>query len=133
MTDVMKTELSALQGALERIDAPLRALAIAKLADMFYTPEERQKVFAKWDQLNDVDADLAATIQAGPQVDPGLSWEDRVQKYGEETAKKHFERVHSAMATRKSHGQLMAQFRSEHGLLLQLRALASELGRGKYD
>ncbi|HBN8518942.1 TPA: hypothetical protein L4F23_005786 [Pseudomonas aeruginosa] len=133
MTDVMKTELSALQGALERIDTPLRALAIAKLADMLYTPEERQKLLAMWDQMNKVDADLAATIQAGPQVDPGLSWEDRVQKYGEETAKEHFERVYSAMETRKSQGKLRNQFRSDHGLLIQLRALASELGRGKYD
>lgn len=47
----------ALMEALEKIQAPLAALALFKLADEFYTKEERAQLYAEYQKLRDTHTD----------------------------------------------------------------------------
>jgi hypothetical protein len=47
----------ALMDALEKIQAPLSALALFKLADEFYTKEERAQLYAEYQKLRDAHTD----------------------------------------------------------------------------
>ncbi|CAH0445359.1 hypothetical protein LMG10661_01610 [Ralstonia syzygii subsp. syzygii] len=71
----------ALMTALEKIQAPLEALALLKLADEFYTKEERAKVFAEYDKLRDADKAAYDNLDQTRATDD-LTWEQRGMKTG---------------------------------------------------
>lgn len=126
---------SELLGALQGIQGSLKALATIQLAGELYTPDERRALRAEYEVLREKDsAAFAALQQAREDVfDPGLSWDQRVQKYGERTARQHQADVESRLELRAAASKDVASFARKHPLLMRLMDSAADLGKGKYE
>ena len=82
--------------AIEKLHAPLAAIALLKMADEFYTKEERAALYAEHQALHDADVAAYQHLQeAGPQ--DKLSWEQRVEQFGEAVAAQQFAPTHAAL------------------------------------
>ncbi|MEX3556256.1 MAG: hypothetical protein VB131_06735 [Burkholderia gladioli] len=122
----------ALMTALEKIQAPLEALALLKLADEFYTKEERVKVFAEYDKLRGADKAAYDNLDQTCATD-NLSWEQRVEKYGEAKALEQYAPHQAAMDTKQETGRAVMAFEKEHRLVLRLLDVRATLSKGRYD
>ncbi len=122
----------ALMTALEKVQAPLEALALLKLADEFYTKEERAKVYAEYDKLRDADKAAYANLDQTRAADD-LSWEQRVEKYGEAKAREQFAPHQAAMDAKQETGRAVMAFEREHRLVLRLLDMRATLSKGRYD
>ncbi|MBK5356613.1 hypothetical protein JFU37_29635 [Pseudomonas sp. TH41] len=133
--DQQAKQHSELLGALQGIQGSLKALATIQLSAEFYTPHERRALRAEYDVLREKDsAALAAVQQAREDVfDPGLSWDQRIQKYGERTARQHLADVRACEELRSAAYKDVVSFERKHPLLMRLVDSAAELGKGKYE
>ncbi|MDI3358650.1 hypothetical protein MO767_30565 [Pseudomonas sp. UYIF39] len=133
--DQQAKQHSELLGALQGIQGSLKALATIQLAAEFYTTDERRALRAEYDVLREKDsAAFAAMQQARDDVfDPDLSWDQRVQKYGERTARQHRADVEGCLELRAATMKDVTAFEQKHRLLIRLMDSAAELGKGKYE
>jgi len=133
--DQQSKQHSELLGVLQGIQSSLRATAIVQLVSEFYTPDERRALMAEYDALRDKDSAAFAAMQKTREgvVDPDLSWDQRVEKYGERTAKQHWADHAGCMAIRAETMKDVGVFEQKHRLLMRLMDSVAELGKGKYE
>ena len=136
--DQQAKQHSELLGVLQGIQGSLKALATIQLAAEFYTPDERRALRAEYDALREKDSTAYAAMQEAREgmPDAGLSWDQCVQKYGEETAKQHRQHRADFNGLRELQAAAykdVASFERKHPLLMRLRDSAAELGKGKYE
>ncbi|AMV09378.1 hypothetical protein [Xanthomonas citri] len=122
----------ALMTALEKVQAALETLALLKLADEFYTKEERAKVYAEYDRLRDVDKAAYENLDKARKADD-LTWEQRVEKYGETKARELAAPYHAAMDARRESSRAVTAFEKEHRIVLRLLDMRTTLSKGRYD
>ncbi|CAE6850604.1 hypothetical protein R75465_07143 [Paraburkholderia aspalathi] len=118
--------------AIEKLHAPLAAIALLKMADEFYTKEERAALYAEHQAL--IDADVAAyhhLQEAGPQ--DKLSWEQRVEQFGETVANEQYAPKKDAMEAKQAASRRVGEFEREHRLIVRLAGAKATLGKGKYE
>lgn len=126
---------SELLAVLQGIQSSLRATAIVQLVSEFYTPDERRSLMTEYDALRDKDSAAFAAMQKAREdmVDPDLSWDHRVQKYGEQTARQHRVDVEGYLELRGAALKDLGAFEQKHRLLMRLMDSVAELGKGKYE
>ena len=133
MTDNNQDQRStALLAAIETVQTPLVAIARLQLADEFYTREERVKLYAAYRKLLGADAEAFNKLS---ETTPGddLSWDGRVEKYGEAAAKEQLAPNMAALEARNVTSQCVTEFRKEHRLLMHLLESKALLEKGKYE
>ncbi|CAZ15830.1 hypothetical protein [Xanthomonas albilineans] len=126
----------ALMTALEKVQTALEALALLKLADEFYTKEERAKVYAEYDRLRDVDQAAYENLDKArdkARAADDLTWEQRVEKYGEVKARELAAPYHAAMDARRESSLAVMAFQKEHRIVLRLLDMRATLSKGRYD
>lgn len=124
----------ALMAALEKMQAPLEVLALFKLAEEFYTKEERMKLYAEYKEL--LGADMAAyenLNKARTAQGNNLTWEQRVEKYGEEVATEQLAPHLAAMEARSVTSGAVMAFEKEHRIVLRLLDAKKSFSKGRYD
>lgn len=104
----------ALMTALEKIQAPLEAIALLRLGDEFYTKEERTRLYAEYEKL--VDADKAAYEVLSRTTSDG----DRDANM-------------AAFEAKKATSDAEMAFRKEHRLLIRLMEARDKLGKSRYE
>ncbi|WP_116137986.1 hypothetical protein [Trinickia diaoshuihuensis] len=104
----------ALMTALEKIQAPLEALAVLKLADEFYTKEERAKLYADYTKLR------AADMAAYEVLHRANEGKDQAAHT-------------AAFEAKKAASQALMAFEKEHQLVLRLLDARATLSKSRYD
>lgn len=104
----------ALMEALEKMQAPLAALALFKLADEFYTKEERAQLYAEFQKLRD--ADMAA-------------YEVLMQRTATEDRDAHM----AAFEAKRAASEAVTAFERQHRLLMRLMEARDRFGKGRYE
>ena len=128
---IRHTELLA---AIERVKAPLSAMAMLGLVDEFYSKDERQKLYAEYDALREEDRKAYETLQsAGATVEPGISWEKRVEKFGEDEATQRIAPLTQALERRKETLASVNAFELSHPLIVRLIRSKGEVGKSKWE
>ncbi|MCC8533237.1 hypothetical protein LN457_10565 [Xanthomonas phaseoli] len=122
----------ALMTALEKVQAALETLALLKLADEFYTKEERAKVYTEYGRLRDAHQAAYANLDKARAADD-LTWEQRVEKYGEAKAKEQYAPYQAAIDARREAGRAVMAFEKEHRIVLRLLDMRTTLSKGRYD
>lgn len=136
MADTQESKQQAeLLKVLKDIQGSLRATAIVQLVNAHYTPDERRALMAEYDVLREKDSAAFAAMQQAREgvFDPELSWDQRVQKYGETTAKQHRADVEGCMELRAATMKDVSVFEGKHRLLMRLMDSTVDLGKGKYE
>lgn len=122
MADVdYENQLKKLNSAIDNIANPLSTLVAIKLADEFYTKDQRKSLYTEYNNLLKSDQNALKNLdEAEPTQDKDLEWGDRVKKYGEATAEEHLSPRSKAQAERMLTIKKLNTFRSEHQLITQL-------------
>jgi hypothetical protein len=115
--------------AIEGLRAPLAAIALLRMADEFYSKEERLALYAEYYALRDAHS---ATIQRVQETAPSetLSPEKRGEKFSEDVAKKQYA---DAIEANRAASQRLSAFQREHRLIVRLVEAKAALGKGKYE
>lgn len=112
----------ALSDQLTKIKRPLAIIALLQLADEFYTKDERHDLYARYQQLRDVDAgvyrDLEAVRDAMPDAD--MDEKERFAKHGEDRVRGQRKLIVEAIDRRKFTMQAVFDFESEHPIIVAL-------------
>lgn len=98
----------------------LNLLTLLRLADEFYTKDERAELYKKYAALMAEDAKRFANLKAvqnAVQPDPGIGHDARVEKYGKEVAEGHLAPVQEALSSRRECIEAVSDFRNEHKVL----------------
>ncbi|UEP20721.1 hypothetical protein LL999_12350 [Burkholderia ambifaria] len=103
-----------LMTALEKVQAPLEAIVLLKLADEFYTKEERTRLYAEYKKL--VDADKAAYEVLSQTTSNG----DRDAKM-------------AAFEAKKATSDAEMAFRKEHRLVIRLMEARDKFSKSRYE
>lgn len=121
---IEETRHSEILKTIGALKTPLLTVALLGLVDEFYTKEERQKLYAEYLALSSADNDayqkLHNTITT---VDPDLVWEQRVKKYGEETAREQMAPRTQAFEEKQATAIKIGLFEKEHHLIASLMNL----------
>ena len=104
----------ALMTAFEKIQAPLEAIVLLKLADEFYTKEERVQLYAEYKKL--IDADRAAH-------------EVLMQTNARENRDAHM----AASEAKSAAGGAAMEFEKKHGLVIRLIEARDKFGKSRYE
>lgn len=115
--------------AIEAATVPLTAMALLGLADEFYTKEERQTLYAELHALQLAEAVAFDAELPEPIVEPALSFEDRVKKYGPEEADRHIEPRTLGLQARLSASRELRAFEHAHPLIKRLLTARYKTGR----
>lgn len=112
----------ALGGQLKKISGHLALIAHARLADEFYTKEQRTELYAAYAKLVDQDSQAYAALEAARSalVDNGIGYEGRVAKYGKEVADQQLAPVMEATRIRGETIKAVNTFKQEHKVLAEL-------------
>ena len=114
-------QLKTIQGAIDNISDPLTTLVAIKLAEEFYTKEERQDLYVEYSELLESDQIALNNLEeAEPTQDKDLEWGERVEKYGEATAEEHLNPRSIAQAERGLIIKKLDLFGTKHRLITQL-------------
>lgn len=120
--------------SIESIKAPLSVMALLGLLDELYSKEERRVLHSKYVALREAShAGYLALKAAAPEIDPGIGWEARVQKYGAEVATEHMRPHMEALEAKQKKDQKLADFEANNPQIKRLYWLKNEIGRGKYE
>jgi len=122
----------AILGTLTQIASSLKVTALLRLAEEFYSREERVDLYKEYKELREEDERTRlAYVDAGPA--DRVPWEERVAKYGEAVAREHFKDVEAAHKIRQAAMERVSAFEREHRILMRLLDARNELSKGKYD
>ena len=122
MADIdYENQLKKIQSAIENISDPLTTLVAIKLAEEFYTKEERQQLYIEYSLLIESDQVALKNLEeAEPTHDKDLEWGERVKKYGETIAEEHLNPRSIAQAERIKVIKKLDIFRTKYQLITQL-------------
>jgi hypothetical protein len=125
---------SQLLAVIDKIKTPLSAMALLGLVNEFYSSNERQMLYAKYEALRNADHDAYETLAASiPIVEPGLGWEARVRKYGEDAATEHLASNLAALNARKETSRAVTSFENEHPLIVRLLKIKDQVGKRPHE
>ncbi|MEX3689303.1 hypothetical protein AB3X91_39825 [Paraburkholderia sp. BR14263] len=110
----------SLSAATEKLHGPLNALALVKLVDAFYTPEQRRDLLKQIDDAYAASSLAYTAMDAGTPTEP--NWTDE-QKTG------HRRLLDAKVAC----DRVVDGLKKEHKLLFRLREAREVLSKGKYD
>lgn len=120
--------------SIESIKAPLSLMALLGLLDELYSKEDRRALHSEYETLRKVSREgYDILIAATPEVDPGIGWDARVKKYGEEVATEHMRPHMQALEAKREKDQKLAEFESNHPQIKRFYWLKNEIGKGKYE
>jgi len=122
-----------LAAAAASLQAPLDVLALFKLADEFYSKEERTKLYAEYRQLQEADAAAYAHMQEQFGALSGMTYEERVAKHGETVAAAQLDPSRKAREARIETMNAVTAFEKEHRLLIRLLTARASYGKGRYE
>jgi hypothetical protein len=121
-----------LLGAIEKVQAPLEALALLRMADEFYPKEKRLEFYARYEELRE--ADDAAFKRLKASTLPGdMSWEERVEKLGKEVAEEQLAPHNVALEARRETMRRVSEFEREHRLLMCILDSKVTLGKRRFE
>lgn len=116
-----ENQIKKLQIAIENISPPLMTLATIKLAEEFYSKDDRMKLYTEYSELIESDQTAHKNLEdAEPTHDKDLGWGERVRKYGENVAQEHLNPRTKAQAERTQILKRLDEFREKHPLIAQL-------------
>lgn len=120
-----KEMLGAIEKAampLQRLNGPLKVLALLQLAGEFYTKTQRKDLYAIYEKLCAEDTRLFDNLQTAHAdvIDAGIGYEKRVEKYGDDEAKKQMAPIMEAMDARRESIAAISAFRTEHEIIFKL-------------
>jgi len=128
MSDKTTEQITMLNSQLKSLDAPLQTLAVTALLKTMYEAQEVRELLRERAALTHADKSAYdALVAAEPDVDPGISYEARVEKYGEEAARGHLRPRHLALERRKETMAAMDAFNKVHPLIDEISRLTSRL------
>lgn len=120
--------------SIESIKAPLSVMALLGLLDELYSKEERRILHSEYEVLREASHAAYLTLKAAaPEVDSGMGWDARVQKYGEEVATEHMRPHMEALEAKQKKDQKTADFEVNHPQIKRLYWLKNEIGKGQYE
>ena len=125
-------QYKAVLAAIDRMHAPLEVLALFKLADEFYTKEERAKVYAEYEELRNADQAAFETLGQA-RLGDDLTWEQRVKKYGEEKATEQLASHRAALDAKQATSRAVLAFERQHRIVLRLLHARNEFSKSRYD
>ncbi|RBL65411.1 hypothetical protein C3E98_043135 [Pseudomonas sp. MWU13-2625] len=113
---------SKLLETLDSVAASLESIALLRAIDMFYTREDRIALLAEYRSLIDADHAAYADLQRAREADPEreLGWEARVEKYGEEEARKQNAPVIALFEAKRETSEQHSRFGYKHPLIVDL-------------
>jgi hypothetical protein len=123
----------ALIAAIERLHKPLEVLAFLKLAEELYSKEERTKVYAEYEKLHNADQVAYKNLMQIQAAGDALSWEQRVEKYGEAKAKEQLAPHMAARDLRKNTRHALILFEDQHRVVLRLLYARDTFGKRGID
>lgn len=129
----VNTENTDFAAAAACLQAPLDVLALFKLADEFYSKEERTKLYATYRQLLEADEAAFAHMQEQQAPLSGMSYEDRVAKHGAVVAAEQLEPATKARDARVKTMNAVSAFEKEHRLLVRLLSAKATYSKGRYE
>ncbi|AFJ90361.1 hypothetical protein MYA_6027 (plasmid) [Burkholderia sp. KJ006] len=107
---------------LQRVATSLEEIALQRAIDMFYPVQDRTSLLTEYRAL--LDADIAAydELQRVRDEDPdgSIGWEARVEKYGEEEARRRHAPFMSAFNAKRAASERELEFKRKHPLIAQL-------------
>jgi hypothetical protein len=104
----------ALTKALEKIQAPIAALALFKLADEFYTKEERTQLYGEYQKLRDADT---AAYEVLTQI---TASDDRAAHM-------------AAFEAKQAASEAVTAFEKQHRLVMRLMDARDKFGKGRHE
>ncbi|SOE65294.1 hypothetical protein SAMN05446635_2656 [Burkholderia sp. OK233] len=104
----------ALMTALEKMQAPLEAIALLKLADEFYTKEERAQLYVEYKKLFEADA---AAYEVLEQATAG----------GDRDAQM------AAFEAKKAASEAATAFEKKHRLVIRLMDARDRFSKSRYE
>lgn len=126
--------LAAIKSSVSAINTPLSTLALLALVDEFYSKEDRQKLYAEYADL--VAKDSAAhklLLESEATVDPGMGFDARVQKHGEEAAREHIKPKMDALEAKKAISEQVSDFERKHPMIKRLHRIQHEIGKASWE
>jgi hypothetical protein len=116
----LETLTSSISAATDKLHAPLNALALVKLIDAFYTPEERGDLLRQIDDAYTASNQAYEAMRADTPTEEGWTDEQKVEHRRLVDAKIACDRVIDGL-------------QKNHRLLFRLREAREALSKGKYD
>lgn len=125
--------------ALEKLNVPLSAMALLKIANEFYTKEERTNLYGLYKQLQETDKKAYDHMEAAskkldaatPKDIVGL--EARIERFGEDEANAQLAESRQMREIRKSTLKELTDFERKHRLIIRLLEVKETLSKGRYD
>jgi hypothetical protein len=107
---------------LKTIASSLEKLALLRELDAFYSSDERKHLVTEYRALRRADAIAFAGIEAAREElgDAGLGWEARVEKYGEEEAKRRNAPMMASLDVRRAAMKQVSEFERRHPAIIAL-------------
>ncbi|MFY3175278.1 hypothetical protein ACOTHA_29065 [Achromobacter xylosoxidans] len=128
----VKTDNTALAAAAAALQVPLDVLALFKLADEFYSKEERRALYEEYQQLIKADKSAFAHMQEQSGSPSGLTYEERVAKHGKAVADAQLEPATKAREARVKTMNAVSAFENEHRLLVRLLQAKASYSKVRY-
>lgn len=110
---------------LASIAKSLDLLALLKIADFFYSPDERKKLLTQCKKLYEEDQAAFSTLKATMEIiqDGSGGYEQRMEKYGEAEAKAQNAPYMQALEKRQETLNEISRFEADHPTIHKLASL----------
>ncbi|MFY3863926.1 hypothetical protein ACOTJQ_28905 [Achromobacter xylosoxidans] len=128
----VNTDNMALAAAAAALQAPLDVLALLKLADEFYSKEDRSLLYEQYRQLIAADVAAFTHMQEQSGSPSGMTYEERVAKYGKAIADEQLEPATKAREARVKTMNAVSAFENEHRLLVRLLQAKASYSKVRY-
>ncbi|WP_175160588.1 hypothetical protein WJ976_33580 (plasmid) [Achromobacter denitrificans] len=115
------------------LQAPLDVLALFKLADEFYTKEERTTLYKEYEQLRAADEAAFAHMKSQQESLSGMTFEERVAKHGPAVAAVQLDPSRKAHEARLATMNRVTAFEKEHRLLIRLLVAKASYSKSQYE
>lgn len=128
----VNTDYTALAAAVVALQAPLDVLALFKLADEFYSKQDRSALYEQYRQLIVADEAAFAHMQEQLGSPSGMTYEERVAKHGKAVADAQLEPATRAREARVKTMNAVSAFENEHRLLVRLLQAKASYSKVRY-
>ncbi|KWE97886.1 hypothetical protein WL81_02315 [Burkholderia ubonensis] len=107
---------------LQRIATSLEEIALQRAVDMLYSVQDRTSLLTEYRALLAADSAAYNELQRVRDEDPdgSIGWEARIEKYGEEEARKRHAPFLSAFDAKRATSERELEFKRKHPLIAKL-------------